>query len=243
MNSVGASSETVTYKISDMPSPQNILINSYTEDKSSTLDFENFHNPNLKITRIQIQDSLSPLTRLKDFSSEVLSSSTSLTPSRYGSYFLNTISPKTQNYSAAILFNFTSPQSVLPFTVALTQKILQMATNNNNLQYSMSGAGMTVMQHGKVSAMDVTKGTMLSVLVGFAFAFIPGVICMVLVEEKAKSLKHQQMVSGISLFGYWLSNFIIDIVFLYISIIVLICIMPAFGSSVRGGVFFSFFLD
>jgi len=44
------------------------------------------------------------------------------------------------------------------------------------------------------------------------FAFIPGASMFFIVNEKANKSKHQQLVSGISLASYWVSNFLADII-------------------------------
>jgi ATP-binding cassette subfamily A (ABC1) protein 3 len=46
-----------------------------------------------------------------------------------------------------------------------------------------------------------------------AFSIIPAILVSFIVLEKEGNLKHQQMISGMSLASYWLSNFLYDIIF------------------------------
>jgi len=45
-----------------------------------------------------------------------------------------------------------------------------------------------------------------------ALAFIPSSIIVFIVKEKQQGVKHQQLVSGVSLFAYWMSNYLFDLV-------------------------------
>ena len=46
--------------------------------------------------------------------------------------------------------------------------------------------------------------------IGLAIAFIPAAICEYLVYETYHEVKHQQLVSGVSLVAYWSSSFVWD---------------------------------
>lgn len=41
-------------------------------------------------------------------------------------------------------------------------------------------------------------------------SFIPASMIAFLVKEREENVKHQQLVSGISIFSYWFSNYLMD---------------------------------
>lgn len=45
-----------------------------------------------------------------------------------------------------------------------------------------------------------------------AIGFIPASIIVFIVKERESKVKHQQLVSGVSMSAYWLSNFFVDYV-------------------------------
>ena len=49
-----------------------------------------------------------------------------------------------------------------------------------------------------------------------------------IIKEREKQLKHMQVISGVSLAAYWLSNIISDIVKTYVPIIIIIILTFVF---------------
>lgn len=55
-----------------------------------------------------------------------------------------------------------------------------------------------------------------------------------ILKEREESLKHIQLISGMSLPAYWFSNMLADIIKVYIPIILTILISIAFGCNYDG---------
>ncbi len=51
---------------------------------------------------------------------------------------------------------------------------------------------------------------MATLLLTLAYTFIPASMIVFIIKEREYNSKHQQLVSGVNLFAYWLSNFIVD---------------------------------
>lgn len=49
-------------------------------------------------------------------------------------------------------------------------------------------------------------------LFALAYSFIPAGVILFIVKERENNAKHQQIVSGVSVYAYWLSNLLIDVV-------------------------------
>jgi len=71
-------------------------------------------------------------------------------------------------------------------------------------------------------------------MVAISLALIPCVMVQFVLFEREKQLKHQQLLSGMSLIGYWTSNLIFDIFMAYIPIGLIILLMFAFGKFYDG---------
>jgi len=71
-------------------------------------------------------------------------------------------------------------------------------------------------------------------MVGIGIALIPCAMVSFVLKERTDSLKHMQMISGMSLPAYWLSNMIADIIKVYIPLILMILLSVVFGSNYPG---------
>lgn len=63
---------------------------------------------------------------------------------------------------------------------------------------------------------------------------MPCAIISFILIERVENLRHMQIISGMSLTAYWLSNMIADIIKLYIPIIMIILISIAFDANYSG---------
>ena len=71
-------------------------------------------------------------------------------------------------------------------------------------------------------------------MVGIALSMIPCAMIAFLLKEKMDSLKHMQVVSGMSLPAYWISNMIADIIKIYIPIGLIIMLSYIFNTAYDG---------
>ena len=63
---------------------------------------------------------------------------------------------------------------------------------------------------------------------GIALALIPSVLVSTIIKERELQLKHMQMISGVSLTSYWISNFIFDIALTFIPAVTFIVFTEVF---------------
>ena len=75
---------------------------------------------------------------------------------------------------------------------------------------------------------DAYSSVSYSVILGIALSLIPSVLVSTMIKERELQLKHMQMISGVSLLSYWLSNFIFDILKTYIPMIVFAILIEIF---------------
>ena len=71
-------------------------------------------------------------------------------------------------------------------------------------------------------------------MTAIALALIPCVMVQFILNERELQLKHQQLLSGMSLAGYWISNLIFDIIMAYLPIALIIMLTFVFGKNYDG---------
>ena len=81
---------------------------------------------------------------------------------------------------------------------------------------------------GSAQALDFSS------IVSIALALIPCVIISLIIKERENQLKHMQVVSGVSLSAYWMSNLIADIAKTYIPIFIILILQVLFDLQYDG---------
>jgi ATP-binding cassette subfamily A (ABC1) protein 3 len=66
-------------------------------------------------------------------------------------------------------------------------------------------------------------------VLAIAFAIIPAVIISSVLNEREKNLKHMQLISGMNLTAYWISNYLFDIFKALIPVVLTIGFTYAFS--------------
>ena len=72
-------------------------------------------------------------------------------------------------------------------------------------------------------------GFISSFIFSIAMAFIPASLVVFLVKEREQGIKHQQLVSGASVFSYWTANLFVDIIKLALPTIFCVLMCLAFN--------------
>lgn len=70
-------------------------------------------------------------------------------------------------------------------------------------------------------------------VVAIGFALIPASIVSHIVSERVRNLKHMQVLAGMSLPAYWVSNMLFDLLKAYIPCGIVIGLLYAFDFFVR----------
>jgi ATP-binding cassette subfamily A (ABC1) protein 3 len=91
----------------------------------------------------------------------------------------------------------------------MNSEILKLATGNANayIKHIIQPFPLTPQFQAFEDTADSIFATF---LLAVAFAFLPSGIVVFLVMERENNVKHQQLISGVSLLAYWTSNFVVD---------------------------------
>jgi len=79
------------------------------------------------------------------------------------------------------------------------------------------------------SVTGTATGFIASFIFAVALAFIPSGIVVFIVKEREQGVKHQQLVSGVGLFAYWMANYAADLIKIVIPIVFAGIMCLAFG--------------
>ncbi|CAD8078613.1 unnamed protein product [Paramecium primaurelia] len=126
-----------------------------------------------------------------------------------GWYFFNQFIGST--YSYWFLQNSVFVQSSPLLLNQMNQAILRKVTNTPSANLQLSFYPFPQTQNEKSIDQSVA-GYLSAFIFSIGFAFIPASIISFIVKEREINIKHQQLVSGVSVLAYWASNWIIDIV-------------------------------
>ena len=152
-------------------------------------------------------------------------------PYRYGSYYFHTVDSTNHQYKVATFANTTSQESIVAFSHFMYQAIFKNSINSN-FNYKMVNDPMPIAQIFK----DRDKGNngfFTGFVLGIAFALIPTSIIGFILNERVNALVHQQIISGMNKFSYWVSNFLFDLVKVFVPVLFAIALLYIYGLEIN----------
>jgi hypothetical protein len=113
------------------------------------------------------------------------------------------------------------------------QSVLATATNNPNFSFQTTITPFPVLFVLKQRG-NATVAFDFAYMVTIAIAIIPCVMVAFILKEREESLKHMQLISGMNLPAYWISNLAADMIKVYIPMILIIFTYLAFNIKLPG---------
>lgn len=129
--------------------------------------------------------------------------------------------------------NLTSQDVAAFYPQFIYESILKTATGDDEFKFSLTTTPFPVYHLFRERA-ESTNAILLAFMVGIAISLIPTLIVSFILKEREDHLKHMQLISGMSKFGYWLSNAIADIIKAYITMAIILLITVLFGVNQEG---------
>ena len=149
-------------------------------------------------------------------------------PSRYGSVYIKKFDRKTMDFSFAVFANASSQDSSGAFLAFFLQSTVRTVLQKPDFQLTFANHPLPLPYSTKDLEKSYVGGTVSSALI-IAFALVPASIISFIVREREDNLKHQQLISGVSMLAYWLSNSVVDIIKCLIPTGLAIILLYAFG--------------
>jgi hypothetical protein len=149
-------------------------------------------------------------------------------PYRYGSYQIFQANTGTNLYNIVSYLNVTSQDVTALYPQYIYQAILRVASKDDNFNFDVTSTPYPIYQ--KFKDIEEAAGAFDFVfMTAIALALIPCVMVQFILNERELALKHQQLLSGMSLSGYWSSNVIFDVLMAYVPVILIIMLCFVFN--------------
>ena len=136
-------------------------------------------------------------------------------------------------YSVNCFLNLTSPDVTALIPQFMYESILATASGNPNFNFNVSTVPYPTMATLRARD-DAGNGFTFSFMVGIGISLIPCAMISFILKEREDNLKHMQLISGMSLSAYWISNMISDIIKVYIPLVLMIILSFIFGTNYAG---------
>ena len=153
------------------------------------------------------------------------------TTNQKGSYYITDFNESILNFTYKLIVNTTSPDTAPLFVNQMNQMIMRKMLNFSNFSLKISNYPLAFCENDKETEF-IEYQFFTAILFTLAFAFIPSSLVVFFVKERQYKMKHEQMISGMKSWIYWLTNFIFDLPKCMIPVICCLFIVQAF--KVRG---------
>lgn len=78
---------------------------------------------------------------------------------------------------------------------------------------------------------SLIAGFLITMLISLAYTFFASNLILFLIKERENNAKHQQLISGMSLYSYWLSNYIVDYIIYIVTSLIIFALFFIFGAT------------
>ena len=129
--------------------------------------------------------------------------------SRFYSVFVDKFDLANKQFNYSCFVNTTAPFDINICLNLMDNVFYKIASSQSSANIAVDVMPMKLTKQ-IASFENTAKGFIASILVSIAFAFIPASLIVIIVKERENNVKHQQIVSGVSLTAYWLSNLLVD---------------------------------
>jgi ATP-binding cassette subfamily A (ABC1) protein 3 len=131
-------------------------------------------------------------------------------PKIVNSYFINSADDSSRQYHFTIINDQKAFQSYPTALGSITETVLQEVHGSDfSIKYYNHPLPNT---DSMLKASGTGDGFIGSLIFGLGFSFIPTGIVLFITKERENNVKHQHMISGVSLSAYWISNLVWDLI-------------------------------
>lgn len=191
------------------PVPQSIAINSKDNSGILTSSFAQYFDSNLQASDKDVTFAgtadINALTSMEAYIYDENAEE------RYGSVLINKLDTTNKDYEYIIFANLWSQDSAGVFMGYFGETILKVAKNDADYKLTFVNYPLPLSNAGK-GREQAKNGDLMATFIAVAFSLIPSSIIIFIVQELETNLKHQQVVTGVSITAYWLANAVVDTV-------------------------------
>jgi ATP-binding cassette, subfamily A (ABC1), member 3 len=126
-----------------------------------------------------------------------------------GSYYFSNIDSAQKIYEYRTQVNSQWRNALPLFVNQMNQAIIRHASGNSALEVRVTNAPQRI-SYSVRSTKKNADGVISAFIFSIAVSFIPAGIITLIVREREDLVKHQQLVSGVSIYSYWISHYLVD---------------------------------
>jgi len=202
--------------ISHYDSKQHVLyyINPNVTDQKGP--YTSFNNAKSKYYDIKLEEVSTSMT-IKEFDYYNYKKR-KVDPFRLGAYYTTDTTPlnNVSNYMGVYIWGNSSAYASIPsfaseFGQAYINSLLDDGTNKEFYSFKVYNHPLPLTKKQKDLAQNAGS-FYVALIFGIGMAFIPTGLVTFIVKERENNIKHQHLVSGVSILAYWLSSFAWDLV-------------------------------
>jgi ATP-binding cassette subfamily A (ABC1) protein 3 len=214
------------FESSCYPTPQSFIINSNRASGDGASAFTGYLEGDLRPLSLALSSTTDDAI-IKELDTYIYEHR-GVSPSRYGSMYLKTCDPANHLYEFVLFVNISSQDAAGAFMSYASQTLLRTVRKDPKLRLTFANAPLPLTYKTR-NREEAKNGAIVSNTLVIAFALVPASVISFIVREREDSLKHQQLISGVSLTAYWLSNSVMDIVKSLVPCAIGIGLIFAFG--------------
>eukprot|EP00743_Colponemidia_sp_Colp-15_P004647 GILK01005008.1.p1 GENE.GILK01005008.1~~GILK01005008.1.p1 ORF type:complete len:2608 (-),score=498.63 GILK01005008.1:139-7962(-) len=174
----------------------------------------------------QVESITIPGQSLQRFSDWILASHLDNQTSRYGAVLWQTATATEVAFTVS--HNTTAEHALPVYLNVISNAIYKHYTNNPAASISLSSTPWPVTSREGAERQSISSFSAATIIL-IAYCFIPGAVVAYIVRERETNVKHQQLVSGVSISGYWISNYFWDVAKYIVPFILSIAVVVAFN--------------
>ena len=131
---------------------------------------------------------------------------------QFGNYYYYNIDQANSQYAIMALINATSQDAVSAFGAEIHENIVRdiLAKPTATLKVTNTPFPLTLRE---TSVLAAAAGTSSSILFSIAYMMVSNSLICNIIAERQRNVKNQMIISGVSIPAYWMSHYLIDIVF------------------------------
>ncbi|EAR97153.2 ABC transporter family protein (macronuclear) [Tetrahymena thermophila SB210] len=200
-------SPAVSFSPSDFPNPLNEVVSKSPSVPDNIAD--SIYSSFASYQSYNFEKDYASITTPDAWDQQVFSEKTTTS---VGAYFITQVSSNQVSYVSQVnsIYRDGAPFVINQMNVA--------AINYQLKQLNKPTISIQVISDPFLNTYEINNfegsasGLVASFIYSIGLAFIPASIITFTVKERTDKIKHQQLVSGVSIFSYWLSNYLIDFV-------------------------------
>lgn len=191
------------------PTPQSVAINTKDNSGVFTNSFAQYFNSNLEASDKEVTFAgTADKAALSSMEAHIYDENAE---ERYGSILINKLDTTNKDYEYIVFANLQSQDSAGVFMGYFGEAILRVAKNDADYKLEFVNYPLPISNAGK-GREQAKNGDLMASFIAVAFSLIPSSIIIFIVQELETNLKHQQVVTGVSITAYWLANAVVDTV-------------------------------